>query len=206
MNRNLIYWGDIPVPFVAAWSSEAGILIRFDRVIGACGVFRDGERGIGKPIFGKMDESRVRLVLRENRCQVCAQHLGRESFVFDVQKGTYGDCPIMNEPLACERCFRLALAICPGVKRQHGKPRAFGAIVRRYECIASHLGVYEGDGADAALNEALKAWKGPRPVGYLRPALVDYDVLDLDAFLADSRRADMGRRGAGPQLQGGRSA
>jgi hypothetical protein len=72
----VIRWGNLPVPYVAAWSSEARIIVRPDPLLsGAPGLFRDGRRGEGRPLFGKMSEARVRRVVREQRCQVCAQVL-----------------------------------------------------------------------------------------------------------------------------------
>ena len=176
---NVIYWGELPVPYVAAWSSESGIRITRDPVIGnRPALFRTGERGEGKPIFGKMDEARVRYCVSRRWCQVCARPFGAECFVADVVKGTYGRrSPIINEPACCERCFYLAIAECPGLQRQRARLRFLAAKVRRYEVIASQLGVVEG--GDEDLNEALRNWPGDAPVGYLRLALIDYDILDL---------------------------
>lgn len=180
----VIRWGDLPVPYVAAWTSEATMVIRHDTLMGEPAIFRTGRRGEGKPIFGKMDESRVRAVVRGKKCQVCARPLGKESFVLDTPFGRYGTAPIMHEPMACEPCFRLSLALCPGIARLRMRPRAFAAVVRAYECIASHVQPWHGPEGDAELNRVLGEWTGGAVVGHLRCALIDYDLLDLAAFEA----------------------
>jgi hypothetical protein len=177
----VIRWGELPVPFVASWSSESEIFISVDPTINAYGVFRRGLRGEGRPLFGQMDESRVRRVVTERLCQVCALPFGKFGYVVEAPTGTYrGRFPVINEPLSCEGCFTQALALCPGITRILEKPRGFAARVRNYERIASTLTKADGPHANEELNRALDAWVGPPPIGYLRLALTDYDILSSD--------------------------
>lgn len=180
----VIRWGDLPVPYVAAWSSETTIRVGKDSLIGnRPALFRGGGRGDGKPLFGKMDEARTRVVVVNRLCQVCARPLRGAGYVADVPYGSAGRAPLVHEPPACLSCFRVALALCPGIARMAGQPRMLFARVRAYDTILVTLA--PADGGDAELNRALGAWKGAAVVGYARPALTDYDVLSLaDAEVA----------------------
>jgi len=177
---SVLYWGKLPVPFVAAWSSEETIHVAPDPVAGGRpALFRGGTRGLGTPIFGKMDESRVRRVVLRRRCQICAGPLGGAGYVIDTIKGAVGASPLLGEPLSCLRCFRVAIALCPGIARLRGGPRAIVVRCTNYQPVIATVTVYEGEGCDPVLNAALRAWKGVAPIGYAKYAPSEYDVLPM---------------------------
>jgi hypothetical protein len=94
------YWGKLPVPYVAAWSSEESIHVGRDPLLGGRpALFRGGTRGIGTPMFGKMDESRVRRVVLLRLCQICDGPIGPTGYVVDTIKGAVGGDPLLSEPL-----------------------------------------------------------------------------------------------------------
>lgn len=174
----VIRWGDLPVPYVAAWSSETTMRVGKDSLIGnRPALFRGGGRGKGKPIFGQMDEARTRVVVVNRLCQVCARPLRGVGYVADVPYGSVNGAPLVHEPPACRPCFQTALALCPGIARMAALPRMLFARVRRYDAILVTLAPAEG--GDEELNRVLTAWRGEPVVGYARPALADYDVLSL---------------------------
>jgi hypothetical protein len=176
----VLYWGKLPVPFVAAWSSEDAIRVVPDPVVsGQPALFRGGTRGLGTPMFGKMDESRVRRVVLRRLCQICAGSIGPTGYVVDSIKGTVGGDPLLSEPLSCLRCFRIALALCPGIARMRGGARAIVVRCTKYQAVTATVRVYEGEGCDPVLNAALRAWKGAPPIGYAKYAPSEYDVLPM---------------------------
>jgi hypothetical protein len=177
--RGVLYHGKLPVPYVAAWSSETGIAIRTDVLAGhRPAIYRTGERGKGVPMFGKMDESRVRRVIIERLCQVCARPLGDTGYVVDSIKGEMDRRPLLSEPLSCLRCFNVALALCPGIARMKGGARTIGIRCRTYDAVLATVRKFEGDNGDPVLNAALDAWTGAPPVGYAKYVPNDYAVMN----------------------------
>lgn len=185
----VLYWGKLPVPFVAAWTSEDAIYVAPEPLIAhKPAIFRSGLRGLGMPMFGKMDEARVRRVILRRLCQVCAGSLGGTGYVVDTIKGAVGRDPLLTEPLSCLRCFRVALALCPGIARMREASRAIVVRCTEYQSVIATVAYLEG--GDPALNGALKGWKGEPPVGYAKYAPKQYEILPM-AWLdsADARGA-----------------
>jgi hypothetical protein len=139
----VLYWGKLPVPFVAAWSSEDAVRIAPDPLLARKpAMFRSGRRGLGTPMFGKMDESRVRRVIIRRLCQVCAGSLGSAGYVLDTIKGSVGGDPLLSEPLPpiepgqlrCQRCARGVeddMRFCPTCKDAREDERRAAAPPRR---------------------------------------------------------------------------
>lgn len=179
----VIRWGNLPVPFVAAWSSETAIRIARDPLYNnQPAIYRDGGRGLGTPLFGKMAEDRTRFVLARRVCQVCAEPLRGPGYVIDTIVGASGQKPIYTEPLSCLRCFRVAVALCPGIQRTKQRPRGHLIECSAYEVIASYVGKAEGPRADPDLNAALDRWKGDAPIGSARYSPTSWDVLPFSWF------------------------
>lgn len=184
----VIRWGNLPVPYVAAWSSETKLEIRPDPLVGdRPALFRSGRRGLGTPVFGKFDESRVRRVLVKQLCQVCAEPIRGAGYACDVPCGLSGGAPLLNEPPACKRCFEVSVAMCPGIQRMLDKPRVLVARVERYDVVMAFMKYVEGGTAD--LNEVMRDWKGAPVVGPCRPALQEYDVLNPADYRRGASRA-----------------
>ena len=176
--RGVLHWGTVPVPYVAAWSSETTPVVRADPLLhGDAGIFRNGRRGEGRPILGKMDEARTRRVVIGRLCQVCARPLGAEGYVADIPMGRAGRFPLVHEPPACRRCLTVALARCPGLERRRAHPRFLVARVRAY--TVAYAALKPTPEGDPALNAALAAWKGKPPVGYARAVLTRYEPISL---------------------------
>jgi hypothetical protein len=174
----VLYWGNLPVPFVAAWSSEDAVRIAPEPLLARKpAMFRSGRRGLGTPMFGKMDESRVRRVILRRLCQVCAGSLASAGYVLDTIKGAVGGDPLLSEPLSCLRCFRAALALCPGIAQMRDATRAIVVRCTDYEPVIATVRAVEG--GDPALNAALARWTGEPPAGYAKYAPRKYEVLPM---------------------------
>ena len=168
------------VPYVAMWSSERGsYAIRpCKHANGRMAVFAtSGGYGQGRPVLGKMSETRQREVVARRLCQVCREPLlGGCGYALEPPHGTCRiglvPFPLMLEPLACERCARLALAHCPGVRRFMSDPAYAVLRVTRYEPVAQLIGP---DGSGDEVDQALAAYQGDEPpVGYLKLALTAF--------------------------------
>lgn len=181
----VIQWGDFPVPYVAAWSSESVPMVRMDKLLyPSMAIFRNGRRGLGRPMFGRMDESRARQVVLQRLCQVCARPLRSRPFVCDVPYArAEGRYPLLKEPASCERCFYIALGLCPGIARMLEDPKVVVGIVRAYAPVAVTLGPVEG--GDPVLNQLMErhAREGTQVIGYVRAAIIEYDALDPAVLL-----------------------
>jgi hypothetical protein len=73
--------GGLPVPHVAAWSSEETDRLERDPYLARLGyyqpaVFCGGGQGIGRAILGEMTPERQRRAMLDRRCQVCDVELG----------------------------------------------------------------------------------------------------------------------------------
>lgn len=192
--KGVIRWGEIPVPYVAAWTSEKEIIFKPEPLVEhKLAVFRDGRRGDGKPLFGQMSEERTRAAVIKSFCQVCTTPLKGEGYASDRVMGNDGmGAPIINEPLTCRRCAKYSLEHCPGIARLRDpgplgaqarvpvtNPRFILARVRYYRMVVGYLQPVEGGTQE--LNDAFKRYNHPGPiVGPVRPALVDYDIITPD--------------------------
>ncbi len=129
-------WGDVVVPWTAAWSSEAPrdrSFIRTERIGGMSLRFLcDGidTPGVGKPMFKVLHNERCRDVIRRRVCQICRGPLGGDRVAMNMgeREGLY---PLINDGLPmCRGCAELALAQCPGLQKaaQTGWLRMWHAI------------------------------------------------------------------------------
>ena len=114
----------VPVPYVAAWSSEYPVMqVRPEPLMGGrLALFRGGgRRGEGEPLFGKMDVGRQRRCILRGICQVCGEPIeGPRWVALLMEKANLpgvGDLDVVREPPACTLCMRTALRVCPGLRR-----------------------------------------------------------------------------------------
>jgi hypothetical protein len=176
--RKQLYWNDIPVPYVALWSSEMSRRIDIDwHSDGREALFSYGERGKGQPVWGKMHEARQRETCKLRRCQVCNCSLKSErSFAMDTpQMMRYRGqvFQVLTEPPVCARCARYAIDNCPGIGRhlQSGQMRCFE--IFEYVDIGQIVGAAEG--GDSDLNALLAP--GQRVIGYHKCLITRADQL-----------------------------
>lgn len=122
-DNRLLRWGDVVVPWTAAWSSEATrdrCFIRTERIGRREMRFLcDGidSPGVGKPLFAILHNERCRDVIRRRVCQICRTHMPGEVVCMNHGE-TEGMMPLINDGLPmCMPCAALALAQCPGLRR-----------------------------------------------------------------------------------------
>lgn len=124
----------MPVPYVAAWEGEDDMVVEKDEAAdGAEAVFPRVPRvGKTRPVFGEMEPSRQRAVVRYVLCQVCAVELGP---MWDTNQGqplhwlidmmhepsTLPGHMLVLEPWVCDDCMVYALQVCPGLLGRPGK-------------------------------------------------------------------------------------
>lgn len=146
-------WGprDVPVPYVARWSSEQcgarGITVRADGA-GLC--YRDEQRGDrdrhgvlwvrapqtpgeGRPDFRGMHPLRQRRAVEGLLCQVCSSPADRDrhGWLFLLPRtGADPEGSLCTKPPLCRRCVHLALRHCPrltdAIALRVRKPRMWG--------------------------------------------------------------------------------
>ena len=115
---------ELPVPYVAAWTSEMpNYIVRPEPLLGGkLALFRaSGHRGEGDPIFGKMDVGRQRLCILRGICQVCGEPIeGPRWMALLVEHASLPngqELPAVREPPTCTLCLRTSLRFCPGLRR-----------------------------------------------------------------------------------------
>lgn len=173
--KTQLRWGNIPIPYVALWSSELHQpFIQYCPFAQAPALCSGGKRGEGKPVFGKMHEARQREVVARKFCQVCRQRPndGR-LFCMEVpallQNGMRS-YPLFTEPPVCFACGEWSLSNCPGLLRQLSH-----SDFRIYE-VFEFLPVQQwlkpaGDGGE--IDAAIEKFGRPC-VGYLKLALLRF--------------------------------
>jgi hypothetical protein len=114
--------GGLPVPYVAAWSSENDrqIVRPCPLVQGKPAFFSGGRRGDGDPVFGEMEPSRQRHCVIKRRCQVCNGRAS-EQLLVDGRGTSHSTLvggawlKVVLEPWVCAPCLVYALRVCPGL-------------------------------------------------------------------------------------------
>ncbi len=115
---------DVPVPYVASWSSEMpNFQVRPDPLLGGkLALFRgSGRRGEGVPVSGTMDVGRQRLCVLRGICQVCALPISGPAWMalfFEKADLDGQELTVVREPPACTSCMATSLKLCPGLRRQ----------------------------------------------------------------------------------------
>jgi hypothetical protein len=113
----------LPIPFVAAWSSERWASARIDPLaLNKWAIFGAGRQGRGRPLLGVMNEERQRRVSMLNLCQICAEPYGNDGWIAlvaprEVNTQTGEKRITTFEPPACGDCMEWAVAHCPGLKK-----------------------------------------------------------------------------------------
>ena len=180
---------EVPVPWVASWTSETGPVVRFDRLVDGPATFFVGTQGEEEPIFGKMDPARQRRAALQGLCQVCGKKLGRRKVLIEVGReilqGPYAGRVASMEPPTCVGCAADAVEFCPGVHR--ARPRLLQ--VRRLGYIKTLVREAPGE-----------TWEGydpaDPPVSYVSVVALDYEVIEARALRDLARRLPGRRPGA----------
>lgn len=109
----------LPVPHVAAWSSEGHSVIRYDPVVQRHAVFARGRQGRGRPLFGLFSAERQRHAVIGALCQICSVKLDEGGAWLPAHDrlidGYNAGRPMFLEPPCCEPCARYAAQACLGI-------------------------------------------------------------------------------------------
>lgn len=179
--------GDLPVPHIAAWSSERWAAIRFDPLVDHVAVFTGGRQGRGRPVFGVMNEPRQRAAVMGRRCGVCNAALSEAAWLPNLPRLCEGttqvgshEHPVTTEPPCCLPCALWSTTGCPGIARHaagllridHYLPLA--QMVDPSRGPAAHDSRFDGEDDPAErerLGRIARRHKGA--VGYVKVVLVD---------------------------------
>lgn len=128
---HLPVWRGMPVPWVAAWSSEGRTVVRYDPHAGGVAIFNRGRLGRGRPVFGVMSPERQRAAILTGRCQLCGRHLDdldQQPEEYTAETGWLPNHPKLTETTdqagtqyflepPCHRaCAEWAAIGCPGIR------------------------------------------------------------------------------------------
>lgn len=139
----------IPVPYIAAWSSEResdvvgdGFVLRVDALSGQAQLrYRDEQPtdrdsygilwhrvawspGVGRPAFADVHTARQRRAMNQALCQICGQK-GQiwlaPALLWNAHLAENGrGAPYQTaDPPVCRSCYRLAIRYCPELGRGH---------------------------------------------------------------------------------------
>ena len=118
----MIFYGDIPVPWVASWSDENQFFLEpcpYARAIAIC---QNDAQGLGKPQFGKPHSGRQRRAIATGLCDTCGRPLAARTKVSlsharpQAHGHQIGDI-LQVEPLMHRECAAISVRHCPSLKR-----------------------------------------------------------------------------------------
>ncbi len=162
--------GPMPIPYVTLWSSELGIDALPCAWVTQLATFpAAGARGVGSPLFKRMESSRQRECMMGRKCQICrvdVHHLGWFCNIpgHQVEAGE----TLIRQPWLCASCLAYSLCVCPRIATRDdaapgSQPEIIGgvtrlqfrvAIIGRTRAleaeVAAEGGVIRGDWASAA--------------------------------------------------------
>jgi hypothetical protein len=192
----------IVAPYITRWTSEdepvrpvisRGMGIAFEDEIltdrdkrGVLWTRATQQRGVGRPVFGKVHPLRQRRAMTRLLCQVCAGPADRTAdgvlFLLKDHRQDWPDWPNrmgVSEPQVCWSCVRLSARVCPALRR--------GAVlVRAGWCeIAGVNGVlYSSDPQPRPVGQVTVAFENPAirwvQAAYLIRELLDCTLIELD--------------------------
>jgi hypothetical protein len=190
--------GGMPVPWVAAWSSERWAAVRWDPVVNRIALFTGGRHGRGRPVFGVMNEPRQRAAVMRRRCGVCGGPIPLELYRFvgylpahdrllDATVEHRGERHrVTGEPLCCRPCATWAATGCPGIAGgcsgllRITKLLPIAQLVDPSRAPATHDGRFDGDddpAERARLGRIARRHGGA--VGYVKVAVVEAEEVAL---------------------------
>lgn len=111
----------LPVPHVAAWSSEVWDGFVVDPRWGVASLSTAGGQGRGQPVWGAINEVRQRRAVGERRCQVCDRPGTLSSLLVLFSGGLQTMASgrrrleVTAEPPVCPDCADWSRSHCPGL-------------------------------------------------------------------------------------------
>jgi len=186
-----IMWGNVPIPYTAYWSDELPIKAWQVRRVRAFGnlpfLFEEvSTPGAGKPKLSLFHTGRAVEVMSRHLCQICRGQLFLSRFYCIGFGRTINGLPHITDGLPmCKACTRLSLIHCPTLVE-----RAAAGAMTLYSVLAYNLApAILGEAADGepGVNEALRAWRGARPVyGTPKIALTRFSAVPVDQFMRET--------------------
>lgn len=153
-DRQQLFWGAVPVPYVASWSAEQRVYL------GTCpwarrpAIRQEQARGQGKPLFGQPHADRQREVIANDLCDLCGRTLKNRTKISLSQAQSRMNAArpldvLQVEPLLHKECAAICLRHCPSLLRQARAGELSIRQVFRHACqfaIYSEQGTFEATG------------------------------------------------------------
>lgn len=120
--RQILKYGDVPVPYAVLWSAEDKMYLGRDPLIKMPACCNEVARGVGKPRFGTPHMDRQREVIYNDWCDLCAKPFKNQTRVSLSHAkvnfaGAAGACVMQVEPLLHKSCAAICIKHCPSLKR-----------------------------------------------------------------------------------------
>lgn len=172
-----LMYGNIPVPYSAAWTEENTFTIGYCPYAGGSDALNQIDAPAqGRPTFATPHMNRQRESLFKGLCDICACSMRNRTKV-SMSEERWTDVqgvkmPLVVEPLCCRVCARIALAQCPHLKRRIADREIIIRQVYKYDVVCSQL-----------TGEATMEFAGvyaPGTVGHLKMRLRKSAVRSLD--------------------------
>ena len=175
-----LYWGNVPVPYVAAWTGEEQLFLGpcpyAGSATGLKAIRQVQARGVGKPTFGKPHMDRQRQAIAQDLCDLCGRPLRNRTKVSLSQArpvgyaATYGDI-LQVEPLLHRECAALSVQHCPSLKGQIRDGIYHVRQVFQHRC---QFAIYDEVGTEKAVGVRVKS------ISHAKVQLVKWVDQDLD--------------------------
>lgn len=123
MTREILHWGNVPVPYAALWTAEQGRMhVAVCPHIGRIACCDVTARGEGRPVFGKPHMGRQRELIVGDLCDLCARPLRLRTKVSlshtrNTLTGANGPVQMQVEPLLHKDCAAICVRHCPSLRR-----------------------------------------------------------------------------------------
>lgn len=197
----IVYWGNVPVPYTATWTGEypLGAKIRKVPELGnypfCCELV--STPGVGKPQFSYFHVGRAVEVMAKTLCQICLRKLpadGEAPFAIGFGN-TINGYPHINDGLPmCRSCCALTLDACPRLKAlyDHDQNSLHVYQVKGFGLAPAILGPMDpAKGGRPEVNTELARWKRHYGDGHVfgspKIYLTSFTRLDIQAFLIRGR-------------------
>lgn len=186
----------LPVPYVAAWSTERWHAIRHEPLVGHVAIFTAGRHGRGRPLFGVTNEPRQRACVIQRLCGVCGQEIDGPGWLplhprlIEAQTDIGGrQCDVTHEPPCCFPCAHWSATGCPAIGNRTPSLLRVGAyllIAQRVDpSLAPSNHDRRFDGTDN-VTERERLGRIARhhggAVGYVKLAITDAETVALDSL------------------------
>lgn len=184
-----IFWGNMPVPYAAAWTGEDELFLGpcpyAGNATGLKAIRQVQARGVGKPTFGKPHMDRQREAIAHDLYDLCGKPLKNRTKVSLSQARPQphavnpGDV-LQVEPLLHRECAAISVQHCPSLK---GQIRDGVYHIRQVFRHACQFAIYSEEGTEIAVGVRVKS------ISHAKVQLIKWAERDLDWLQGSGSKA-----------------